>query len=88
MFFRQLQTYNDKCRFFTGINTFWVIQNNKPVIDAINGLYKCRKATLVSTFDFSTLYAKLPHNKLLIVFNSLIDFCFDGGESNYITVSS
>ena len=32
---------------------------------------------LVPTFDFSTLYTKLPHNKLLIVLNSLIDFCFD-----------
>ena len=43
---------------------------------------------LVSTFDFSTLYTKLPHNKLLMVLNSLIHFCFDGGESKYITVNS
>ena len=34
LFFRQIQIYNDKCRFFTGVNTFWVVQNNKPVIDA------------------------------------------------------
>ena len=25
LFFRQIQTYNDKCRFFTGVNTFWVV---------------------------------------------------------------
>ena len=54
LFFRQIQTYNDKCRFFIGVNTFWVVQNNKPVIDAMNGLNKRRKATFVSTFDFST----------------------------------
>ena len=36
--FKQMQTYNDKSRFSTGINTFAVVQNNKPVIDAINGL--------------------------------------------------
>ena len=88
LFFRQIQTYNDKCRFFTGVNTFWVVQNNKPVIDAMNGLNKRRKATSVSTFDFSTLYTKLPHNKLLMVLNSLIDFCFDGGECKYITVNN
>ena len=88
LFFRQIQAYNDKCRFFTGVNTFWVVQNNKPVIDAMNGLNKRRKATSVSTFDFSTLYTKLPHNKLLMVLNSLIDFCFDGGESKYITVNN
>ena len=45
LFFRQIQTYNDKCRFFTGVNTFWVVQNNKPVTDAMNGLNKRRKAT-------------------------------------------
>ena len=43
---------------------------------------------LASTFDFSTLYTKLPHNKILMLLNSLIDFCFDGGESKYITVNS
>ena len=56
LFFRQLQTYYDKCRLFTGINTFWVVQNNKRVTDAMNGLNKQRKATSVSSFDFSTLY--------------------------------
>ena len=54
----------------------------------MNGLNKRRKTTSVSTFDFSTLYTKLPHNKLLMVLNSLIDFCFDGGECKYITVNN
>ena len=61
------------------------MRNNKPVIDAMNGLNKRKKATSVSTFDLSTLYTKLTHNKLLMVLNSLINFCFDGGESKYIT---
>ena len=89
LFFRQIQTCNDKCRFFTGVHIFWVVQNNKPVTDVMNGLNKRRKATSVSTFDVSTLYTKLPHNKLLMVLiNSLIDFYFDGGESKYITVNN
>ena len=88
MLFRQIQTYNDKCRFFTGVNTFWVVQNNKPVIDGMNGLNKRKKAISVSNFDFSTLYTKLPHNKLLMVLNGLIHFCFDGGESKYITFNN
>ena len=49
---------------------------------------KRRKATSVSTFVFSTLHTKLPHNKLLMVPNSLIVFYFDGGESKYITVNN
>ena len=36
LFFRQIQTYNDKCRVFTVVNSFWVVQNNKLVIDAMN----------------------------------------------------
>ena len=51
------------------------------------GLINERKATSVSTFDFSTLYTKLLQNKLLMLLNSLIDSCFDGGESKYFTVN-
>ena len=60
LFFRQIQTCNDKCRLFTGVNAFWVLQNNKAVIDTMNGLNKRRKETFVSIFDFFTLYTKLP----------------------------
>ena len=56
-------------------------------IDEMNGLNKRRKAASVSTFDFSAVYTKLLHDKLLMVLNSLIDFCFDGGESKNITVN-
>ena len=54
----------------------------------MNGLNKRRKATSVLTFDFSALYNELLHNKFLMVANSLIDFCFDGEKSRYITVNS
>ena len=50
------------------------------------GLINKRKATSVSIFDFSTVYTKLPHNKLLMALNSLIDFCYDAGESKYINI--
>ena len=88
LLFSQIQTYNDKSKLFTGVNTFWVVQNNKPVIDTMNGFNKRRKATSVSTLEFFIFYTKLPNNKLLMVLNSLIDFCFDGGESKYITVNN
>ena len=50
----------------------------------MNGLNKRRKATSISTFDVTTLYTKLLHNKLLMVLSSLIDFYFDGGEINML----
>ena len=62
-------------------------QNKKPVVGSMDELNKRIKVTSASNFDFSTLYTKLPHNELLMVLNSLIVFCFDGGESKYITVN-
>ena len=28
LFYIQIESYIDKCRFFSGVNTFWVVQNN------------------------------------------------------------
>ena len=72
----------------TSVNIFWVVQNNKPVIDAVNKPNKHKKATSVSAFDISTMYTKFQNNKFFMVFDSLINFCFDIGESKYITVNS
>ena len=60
------------------------MQNIKPVTDAVNKLNKRNKAKSISTFDFSTLYTKLPHNKLLTVLLHLTGFCFDGRENKFI----
>ena len=46
----------------------------------------------MSTFDFSTLYTKLPHTDLIRVLNELLDFVFNGGgktesgNRKYLTV--
>ena len=42
----------------------------------------------MSTFDFSTLYTKIPHDKLINVLNELTDFCFRGGNNNFVAVNS
>ena len=87
MFFKQIEAYNEKSKFFSGVNTFWVVQNNKPVTQSIKKLNTRNQAFSISTFDFSTLYTKIPHNKLIKVLHSLIDFCFDGGENKYIGIN-
>ena len=38
-----------------------------------------QNAKLISTFDFNTLYTKLPHKDLLKVLFDLTDFGFNGG---------
>ena len=88
MFYRQIDTYNRKARFFSGVNTFWVIQNNRPVTDAIKNINNRKAAKSITTFDFSTLYTKIPHPKLIDALNSLTNFCFKGGLSSKIAVNN
>ena len=38
LFFSQIETYNKKSHFYSGVKTFWVVQNNEPVINSINKL--------------------------------------------------
>ena len=41
----------------------------------------------MATFDFSTLYTKIPHEKLLEVMNELVDFCFQGGTHEQLSLT-
>jgi hypothetical protein len=38
------------------------------------------------TFDFSTLYTKIPHNLLIQALEEIIDFCFKGGIAKAVYV--
>ena len=88
LFQKQIRTYNEKSKFFSGVKTFWVIDNNTPVLDAAHKLSRNSKAESLETFDFSTLYTKIPHDKLTDVLCKLIDFCFDGGAHEFISVNN
>ena len=46
-------------------------------IDRIGKINKRNKAKSIMTFDFSTLYTKIPHNLLIQALNEIIDFCFN-----------
>ena len=88
LFYRQIETYNAKSQFYSSVKTFWVIQNNENVIKSLNKLNTRNNANSISTFDFSTLYTKIPHKKLLDVLYHLVDFCFEGGTHELISVSN
>ena len=88
LFYKKVERYHCKGRVWSGIKKFWVIQNNKPVTTSIEKLNKRNSAKSLSTFDFSTLYTKIPHGKLLDVLNEVIDFCFKGGTRDRIIVTN
>ena len=64
--------------------SFQIIKRNKPILKAINKLNSRKSGKSIKSFEFSTLYIKLPHDKLQIMLRRFIDFCFDGRENNFI----
>jgi hypothetical protein len=69
-----------------------VIENSSPVIEKLSRINNKRRAKDISTYDFSTLYTKLPHDDLIQNLNDCIDFVFEGGKTRkgnkkYLTVT-
>ena len=67
-----------KKHYFSGVKTFWVIQNNSLPLECINKINKRKNAQKISTFNLSTLYTKIIHDKLLDVLYKVVDFVFKG----------
>ena len=63
--FNQVRNFHKKSYFYKNYNRFWVIENTSPVIDKLTQINAKRGAKDVSTYDFSTLYTKLPHDDLI-----------------------
>ena len=78
--FKQIQNYHEKCTFYKNYNKFWVLQNSFPLLKKLDEINKNKKAREISTFDFSTLYTKLPHDDLIRVLHKMVDFAFNGGK--------
>ena len=87
LIFNQIQNFHAASKFYKNYNRFWVINNSKPLIERLDVINTRKKAKDISTFDFSTLYTKLPHRDLIKVLNSHIEFAFDGGTGNYLGYS-
>ena len=90
--FNQVRNFHKKTYFYKNYNRFWVIENTSPVIDKLTQINAKRGAKDVSTYDFSTLYTKLPHDDLIQNLNDVVDFAFDGGKRKkgnrrYLTVT-
>ena len=60
--------YCEKTYESEGINYFWSITNSTEILNKLKT--KGSKASTISTYDFSTLYTKLPHN---LIRNQLVD---------------
>ena len=72
-----MKKWNTKGKVWSGIKTFWTIQNSYPVISSVNKLKKREAEKSMSTFDFSKLYTKIPHCNLLYILYEITDFAFN-----------
>ena len=71
LFYEKVERFHTKGKVWSGIKTFWTIQNSYPVISSINKLNKYKAAKSISALDFSTLYTKILNDKLLYILNEI-----------------
>jgi len=70
-----------KSTFYKNHNRFWVIENSKPIIEKLEKINSSKTgAKDISTYDFSTLYTKLPHDDIIKNLSEIVDFVFNGGN--------
>ena len=90
--FNQVRNFHDKSTFYKNYNRFWIIENSSPIIEKLSKINDRKTARDISTYDFSTLYTKLPHDDLIENLNYIVDFAFNGGNEKkdgnrrYLTV--
>ena len=87
LIFGQVESFHRKAKFNSNYQKFWVLQNVDPVIDILKKINKRKNAKSISTYDFSTLYTKIPHNDLIDRLSKIISFVFEGGDAKYVNIS-
>ena len=85
--FNFVRAYYRTVEFHTGLKYFWVIDNNAEFCKALDRLSRKGKARSIATYDFSTLYTKIPHNKLIECLHFFIDKVFNKKDRRYLSVT-
>ena len=86
LIYKQVESYHANSKFFSNYNKFWVLQNSDPIISILKRINCKKKAKSIATYDFSTLYTNLPHQKLISQLSKVIDLVYKGGDKTYIRV--
>ena len=73
---KQRKFYCSKIEKYDGINRYWVIESNEPVLNCIKNLNSTKSARSVTAYDFSSLYTALPHGEILQSVSEMIDDVF------------
>ena len=87
MIFTHVENFHKKTLFYSNFKKFWVVQNSFPIVEKLDRINSRKNAKSISTFDFSTLYTTIPHNKLIDVLSEIIEFVFKSNIRNRIGFS-
>ena len=60
--------------YFSGVKSFWPVQNNQPTTGAMKKHKSRTKASSIATYDFSILFTNISRSKLKNVMRELINF--------------
>ena len=70
----------------TGFNRMWIVDNSMEVLGIIEDYSKKHIIKDINTWDFSTLYTTLPHNKLKTALEWVITKCFNASSRKFIRI--
>ena len=80
------KVYCNRIRAYTGYNCMWIIQNSLEIHEVLNTCQS--KAKNLKTYDFSTLYTSIPHDKLKEKVSNLVIKSFDAQDWKFICVKN
>ena len=79
-----LQKYCETAYSRSGVNQIWILNNSKELLEHLKSP-NFNHITSIKSFDFSTLYTPIPHDKLKNRLASIIrnSFMFKNGNRRY-----
>ena len=79
------QIYCERIKNYTGYNLFWIVDNSLSIHKLLK---QCdTKAKNLVTYDFSTLYTSIPHDKLKTQMSWVIEKAFTGMNKKYMKIN-
>ena len=79
--------YCEKVKLYTGIERFWIAENNSIFLEQVQAINRRNNARNIQTFDFSTLYTKIPQDDLKEKLKEVVTKAFKGGRNQFIRVT-
>ena len=73
----------------SGVNQMWILKNSKELLENLKA-QSLHSVNSIKSFDFSTLYTTIPHDKLKSKLKAIINQCFfhqnDNRQFQYVVI--